>query len=125
MGNCCSDDHGGQSAVGGTVASLQNLAGGSNDIVDHFLKSRGYHVLFTQIELSLSATNLRDRDVLSKSDPMAVLYVKGRDGTLDEIGRTEVVLNSLNPLWITKHTIAYHFEVVQSLVFRVYDVDTV
>ncbi|XP_042500146.1 protein BONZAI 1-like [Macadamia integrifolia] len=124
MGNCCSDDGGGRSAVGGTAASHNNHAGGPNDAVDHFLNSRGYHGLFTQIELSLTASNLRDRDVLSKSDPMAVLYAKGRDGKLDEIGRTEVILNSLNPVWITKHTITYHFEVVQSLVFRVYDVDT-
>ncbi|XP_058195699.1 protein BONZAI 1-like isoform X2 [Rhododendron vialii] len=55
---------------------------------------------------------------------MAVVYTKGRDGTLQEIGRTEVVLNSLNPKWISKHVVTYHFEVVQTLVFRVYDVDT-
>ncbi|XP_043725233.1 protein BONZAI 1-like [Telopea speciosissima] len=124
MGNCCSDDGGGRSAVGGTAAPLNNLSGGPNDAVDYFLKSRGYHGLFTQIELSLSASNVQDQDVFSKSDPMAVLYAKGRDGKLDEIGRTEVILNSLNPVWITKHTITYHFEVVQSLVFRLYDVDT-
>lgn len=51
-----------------------------------------------------------------QSDPMTVIYSKGRDGTLVEIGRTEVVANSLNPAWITKHTVAYHFEVVQTLV---------
>lgn len=48
---------------------------------------------------------------------MAVIYGKGRDGVLKEIGRTEVVLNSLNPKWIRKHTVAYHFEVVQTLVY--------
>ncbi|KAI3751158.1 hypothetical protein L2E82_22204 [Cichorium intybus] len=52
--------------------------------------------------LSLSASDLRGRDVLSKSDPMAVVYAKGKDGSLQELGRTEVVLNSLNPKWITK-----------------------
>uniref|UniRef100_A0A5B6Z3W1 Uncharacterized protein n=1 Tax=Davidia involucrata TaxID=16924 RepID=A0A5B6Z3W1_DAVIN len=123
MGNCCSDVAGGQSAVGGAFPH-GNPAEGPNDAVDYFLKSRGYLGQFSQIELSLSASNLHDRDVLSKSDPMAVIYTKGRDGSLQELGRTEVVLNSLNPLWITKHTIAYHFEVVQTLVFRVYDVDT-
>ncbi|KAG5558763.1 hypothetical protein RHGRI_008648 [Rhododendron griersonianum] len=61
---------------------------------------------------------------VKKSDPMAVVYTKGRYGTLQEIGRTEVVLNSLNPKWITKHAVTYHFEVVQTLVFCVYDVDT-
>ncbi|KAK9748234.1 hypothetical protein RND81_02G044900 [Saponaria officinalis] len=59
-----------------------------------------------------------------KSDPMAVLYLKGRDGKLEELGRTEVVLNSLNPTWINKVYVTYHFELVQTLVFRVYDVDT-
>lgn len=124
MGNCCSDNPAGQSAVGGTSAAHRNQPGGPNDAVDCFLQSRGYRGLFSQIELSLSASNLRDRDVLSKSDPMAVIYAKGKDGALQELGRTEVVLNSLNPQWITKHNITYYFEVVQMLVFRVYDVDT-
>ncbi|KAJ9676490.1 hypothetical protein PVL29_021832 [Vitis rotundifolia] len=120
MGNCCSDDGGGRSAVGGTSASPHD----HNDAVDLFLKSRGYRGLFVQIELSLSASNLRDQDVLSKSDPMAVVYTKSKDGALEELGRTEVVLNSLNPMWFTKLIINYQFEVVQTLVFRVYDVDT-
>ncbi|PWA71563.1 calcium-dependent phospholipid-binding Copine family protein [Artemisia annua] len=55
---------------------------------------------------------------------MAVIYSKGRDGSLQEIGRTEVVLNSLSPQWIKKVIITYQFEVVQTLLFRVYDVDT-
>lgn len=47
---------------------------------------------------------------------MLIVYIKGRDGTLEELGRTEVILNSLNPTWITKHTISYQFEIVQTLV---------
>ncbi|KAL9239401.1 hypothetical protein vseg_013730 [Gypsophila vaccaria] len=121
MGNCFSDVTGGGAAVGTAAAAA---GGGQNDAVDLFLKSRGYHGLYSQIELSLSASSLRDRDVLSKSDPMAVLYLKGRDGKLEELGRTEVVLNSLNPTWINKVIVTYHFELVQTLVFRVYDVDT-
>ncbi|KAM7471579.1 hypothetical protein LguiA_009762 [Lonicera macranthoides] len=122
MGNCCSDVAGGQSAIDGSSRGFPT--DGPNEAVDSFLKSRGYHGLFSQIELSLSASNLRDRDVLSKSDPMGVICTRGRDGSLRELGRTEVVLNSLNPKWITKQIIAYHFEEVQTLVFRVYDVDT-
>ncbi|KAF3616216.1 Protein BONZAI 3 [Capsicum annuum] len=129
MGNCCSDVAGGQSAVGGTGVSTGNQANAPNEAVDAFLKSRGYQGLYSQIEalgsslspspcrdllkqnlycskLSLSSTSLRDRDVLSKSDPMAVLYSKEKDGSLKELTRTEVVLNSLNPK------------------FRVYDIDT-
>ncbi|XP_027340705.1 protein BONZAI 1-like isoform X2 [Abrus precatorius] len=124
MGNCCSDVAGGRAAVGGTAGSHFNPANAPNDAVDNFLRSRGYHGVFSQIELSFSASGLRDRDVLSKSDPMVVLYSRGKNRALEELGRTEVILNSLNPKWITKHTLIYHFEVVQVLVFRVYDVDT-
>ncbi|KAL4296469.1 hypothetical protein GQ457_12G006610 [Hibiscus cannabinus] len=119
MGNCCSDAGGRMAAVGGTAAT-----GNQNDAVDLYLKSRGIHGIFSQIELSFSATDLRDRDVFSKSDPMLVIYIKERDGSVTEVFRTEVVLNSLNPTWITKYTITYHFEAVQTLLFHVFDVDS-
>lgn len=48
---------------------------------------------------------------------MAVLYMKRRNGNLEEIDRTEVLLNSLNPQWITKLSVTYQFEVVQPLVY--------
>jgi hypothetical protein len=47
---------------------------------------------------------------------MVVLFAKKRDGKLEEVGRTEVMLNNLNPTWIQKITIAYQFEMVQPLV---------
>ncbi|GLT95360.1 hypothetical protein SLE2022_130460 [Rubroshorea leprosula] len=127
MGGCLSGDlHGGKQGVGGVQGrpTQSNNIAGHNDAVDFFFRSRGQHALFTPLELTLSASNLCDRDITSKSDPMAVLYAKKKDGTLEEVGRTEVILNSLNPAWIEKISIAYHFEMVQPLVFHVYDVDT-
>ena len=53
--------------------------------------------------------------LLLQSDPMVVVYTKKRDGTLEELGRTEVIMNSLDPAWIKKITVAYHFEIVQPL----------
>ncbi|KAL0709133.1 hypothetical protein Bca4012_016111 [Brassica carinata] len=129
MGSCWSDGggggRGGMVGVGGNTSSSAAAGYASpNDAVDHYLKSRGFDGLFSQIELSFSASNLRDRDLTSKSDAMVVVYTKGRDGTLSESFRSEVVLNSLNPKWIKKLTIRYQFEVVQTLLFRVYDIDT-
>lgn len=46
---------------------------------------------------------------------MVVVFEKKRDGKLEEIGRTEVILNNLNPQWIDKVKIAYQFEIVQNL----------
>ncbi|XP_062144806.1 protein BONZAI 3-like isoform X4 [Alnus glutinosa] len=130
MGNCFSDLEGGKQAVGAAqlrstaAATSNNNNGGHNDAVEFFYRSRGLHPLFTQVQLSLSASNLIDRDFTSKSDPMAVVYAKKIDGKLEELGRTEVVLNSLHPEWIEKVTVAFQFEIVQPLVFHVYDVDT-
>ncbi|CAN8311706.1 unnamed protein product [Cochlearia groenlandica] len=129
MGNCFSGDvEGGKQAIGGNeqrpTSTTNNNNAAQNDAVDFFFRSRGQYPLFSQIELSLSATNLVDRDITSKSDPMAVMYLRKKDGKLEEIGRTEVILNDLNPKWIEKITVSFQFESVQTLVFQVYDVDS-
>ncbi|VAI53745.1 unnamed protein product [Triticum turgidum subsp. durum] len=128
MGGCFSGDvRGGTEAVGGgamgAAAGQGQGQGGPNEALDHFLQGHGLRGLYTPLELSFSASKLRDMDALSKSDPMFVVYTK-MDGRLEEIGRTEVILNSLEPLWITKAMINYQFEIVQPLVFRIYDIDT-
>lgn len=134
MGCCFSDTAGGQQAVGSTDVNADHYAvshAPQDDLnreayaaVEDFMKFRGFNSLSSQLELSLSASNLRDRDILSKSDPMAVVYTKKQDGSFEELGRTEVILNSLEPLWITKQRIIYYFEILQPLLFRVYDVDS-
>ncbi|KAA8536922.1 hypothetical protein F0562_029400 [Nyssa sinensis] len=130
MGGCVSDVRGGQQAVGGGAQSISQATrdGGGraahNDAVDFFFRTKGLPALFTQIQLSLSASKLLDRDIISKSDPIAVVYAKKRDGILEELGRTEVIMNNLDPAWIEKINVAYQFEIVQPLIFHVYDVDT-
>ncbi|GAB2277533.1 Protein BONZAI 3 [Dionaea muscipula] len=128
MGGCFSDVRGGMQAVGGEAPRAQGGdtggGGGHNDAVDFYYEAHGVRPLSTQLELSLLAAKLRDLDIISKSDPMAVVYAKKQDGILEELGRTEVVMNSLDPAWIQKISVTYQFEIVQPLVFRVYDVDT-
>ena len=54
----------------------------------------------SRIELSLSAQGLKNKDILSKSDPFAVVYLKGpKDADFIEVGRTEIVANNLDPTW--------------------------
>uniref|UniRef100_A0ACD5TAC3 Uncharacterized protein n=1 Tax=Avena sativa TaxID=4498 RepID=A0ACD5TAC3_AVESA len=128
MGGCFSGDvRGGMEAVGGGgsggAMGRGQGGGGANEAVDHFFQGHALRGLYTPLELSFSALKLRNMDALSKSDPMLVIYAK-KDGRLEEIGRTEVILNSLEPLWITKVMINYQFEMVQPLVFKIYDIDT-
>eukprot|EP00250_Pteridium_aquilinum_P002224 c12414_g1_i1 orf=138-1862(+) len=121
MGSCLSKTGGGGTqAVGGL--SDHNFEGEDAADAVHALTRNSN--LSSQIELSVSASDLRDRDIMSKSDPMVVCYQKAKEGTLEELGRTEVILNSLNPIWVSKLKVLYSFEEVQILLFRVYDVDT-
>ncbi|KAL1313064.1 hypothetical protein AAHE18_16G084800 [Arachis hypogaea] len=125
MGGCFSDLEGGKQAVGVGFRSHQNQNqnqnpypnqqhqgdnnnGAHNDAVDFFFKTKGFQPMFTQVE----------------SDPMVVVYEKKQNGKLQELGRTEVIMNNLNPEWIEKITVAFQFEIVQPLEFHVYDVDS-
>ncbi|KAI7750219.1 hypothetical protein M8C21_026316 [Ambrosia artemisiifolia] len=138
MGGCFSDVSGGKAAVNGGDGGGHNLqqqsgpssnvvvSGATDEAVDYFYRSKGLQPLYTRIEayvvqesvnldLSLSASKLRDLDIMSKSDPMAVVYAKKKSGfreELEEVGRTEVIMNNLNPMWIQKISVAFHFEML-------------
>lgn len=51
MGNCFSEVTAGRAAIGGTAGDFRSLAGAPNDAVENFLRSRGHHGLFSQIEV--------------------------------------------------------------------------
>ncbi|OON20800.1 hypothetical protein X801_03315 [Opisthorchis viverrini] len=46
--------------------------------------------------------NLCDTDILSKSDPLVVVFEKTHDNSWRELGRTEVIQNTLNPDFVKK-----------------------
>ena len=77
----------------------------------------------SKIELSLYATNLKDMDLFSKSDPRCVLFEK-RSGKWVEIDRTETISNNLNPIWEKKFYLNYNPQSSQELKFEIYDWDT-
>ncbi|XP_041375349.1 copine-3-like isoform X2 [Gigantopelta aegis] len=77
----------------------------------------------SKVELRLECRNLLNLDVMSKSDPCAVLYMSRRGGHWDEIGRTENVKNCLDPKFAKSFTISYFFEEVQKVRIEVFDLD--
>lgn len=79
--------------------------------------------LATKVELTISCENLMDMDVFSKSDPLCALYMISSGSRWYEVGRTEMILNSLNPKFSKKFVLDYYFEMVQKLKFCVYDID--
>lgn len=94
----------------------------------------------TNVRLTISANNLMDLDVFSKSDPICLIYEKtsGRKATTTEEitvptwkdkqwterGRTEVVMNNLNPQFTKTFLLPYFFEETQLLRFEIYDADS-
>ncbi|KAK7102331.1 copine-8-like [Littorina saxatilis] len=79
----------------------------------------------SQVEISVSCRNLRDCDVMSKSDPMCVLFQKdARSEKYFEVGRSEIIQDNLNPDFAKKFVMSYFFEESQKLKFEIYDVDS-
>ena len=78
----------------------------------------------TSLEISVSCKDLCDMDTLSKSDPLCVMYQKVGNEQWSEVGRTEMLKNTLNPSWKTKFNVDYHFEERQMVRFEVYDWDS-
>lgn len=74
--------------------------------------------------MSLSARNLWNRDIISKSDPYCSVLMK--NSWMDrfaEVGRTETMKDCLNPEWVKKFVLNYNFETVQKMRFEIWDVD--
>ena len=72
------------------------------------------------VELSIAAKNLRDMDVFSKSDPMCVVYLQPFGSKRwQEVARTEIIRNNLNPEFTTKVKLNYLFEEQQHIKFQV------
>lgn len=79
----------------------------------------------SKVEISISCRGLRDCDIMSKSDPMCVVFTKDpKSGTYYEFGRSEVIQDNLNPDFVKKFVMNYFFEESQKLKFEVYDVDS-
>lgn len=79
-----------------------------------------------QVELSISCTNLLDLDMISKSDPQVIVYMKDTwQQKYFEVGRTEIIDDNLNPHFVKKILLNFNFETVQKLKFEVWDIDTV
>jgi len=75
------------------------------------------------VELSVRCTDLADKDYLSKSDPMCVMFMQ-RNGQWYEVGRTEIIQDNLSPSWAKKFVVDYSFEERQVVKFEVYDSDS-
>lgn len=80
--------------------------------------------LVTKVQLSIACKNLRDLDLLSKSDPQVVVSIFAAN-QWTQVGKTEQIKDNLNPTFAKAVMVDYHFEELQKLKFSVYDIDDV
>lgn len=83
---------------------------------------QGQNGLVNTLFLSVACENLPNLDTFSKTDAMCILYQQ-KGNIFQEIGRTEVVMDSLNPKFIKNFQVEYHFEERQKFKIMVYDID--
>lgn len=77
-----------------------------------------------KVELTLTCKDLADKDMFGKSDPYAVVYIKGeKDPIWMKLGVTETKQNDLNPHFDKVFTINYLFERNQIIRVEVFDKD--
>jgi len=85
----------------------------------------------SKVEIRLSCKNLPSFDTFSKSDPKIFIFLEkkvysGHDVTSlwERIDSTERIKNNENPIFTKSFYIDYYFEMVQSLRFVVFDMDS-
>ncbi|KAJ1429331.1 copine-8-like protein [Ochromonadaceae sp. CCMP2298] len=74
-----------------------------------------------KVDIFLSARDLAQTQMMSKTDAFAVLYRKNtRSSELERVGTTPVIKDTANPDWSTGFTVNYMFEVAQEITVQVY-----
>jgi len=77
-----------------------------------------------QVEFYVSCRNLKNMDIMSKSDPQVRLYFKNTsNNTWSFFGETEIAKNDLNPNFQVTFQVAFIFETNQHIKFEVVDSD--
>lgn len=78
--------------------------------------------LVNVVSLSFSCENLPNMDTFTRTDGMAVLSQK--QGNLwIRLGKTEVIMDNLNPKWVKSFDVQYHFEKRETYKVEIYDID--
>ena len=75
-----------------------------------------------RLEIAISCENLPNMDTMSQSDPFAVIY-KQQGRMWQKLGMTEVIHDNLNPSFVKKIQVDFHFEQQEHYKVEVYDSD--
>lgn len=78
----------------------------------------------SQVELTLSCRNLHSVHLMGKSNTFCIVSMKRPwQDKYQEVARTEMIENTLDPQWVKKIILAYTFENIQNIKFEIRDPD--
>lgn len=78
--------------------------------------------LSNKLSIGFKCENLPNMDTMSYSDPFCVLF-KQAGNMWQQIGKTEIIHDNLNPEFVTKTMVDFHFEQQEVFKVEVYDSD--
>ena len=77
------------------------------------------------IYLLMNLRNLPNKDSGGVSDPICAVFCSTPSKGTKELGRTELIMNSLNPTFKKSIDLKFSASEDQTLTFKIYDVDFV
>jgi len=118
-GGCFNTKHLDAKAVGGG-----GIGKGGSDIDAAVLAAANFGGggLAQKLEISFGCEELVNMDTFSKSDPFVVLF-KQQGNVWQKLGQTEIIHDNLNPKWVTKIKLDFHFEQSEKFKVQVFDSD--
>ncbi|KAG2499353.1 hypothetical protein HYH03_002928 [Edaphochlamys debaryana] len=121
MGNCfaCADPHNKQSAGEYTWKDVAAAKASEGDEAASILQGTSH----SRLSIAVSCSGLRRADLLTKSDPFAVLFELRDDGSRKEVCRTELITNCSDPAFVRRFELVYRFEKIQRYRLVVVDCD--
>lgn len=78
----------------------------------------------SKLELSLSCSDIPRMDVMSKSDPFCIAYIRAGEDCWEKLGKTETIYDTHECKWARKFYISKLCMVGSAMRFEVYDRDS-
>jgi hypothetical protein len=96
--------------------SSQSILASAPVFIHHPLETMPIDACIEKVDIFLSARDLAQTQMLSKTDAFAVLFKKnGQTGQLERVGTTPVIKDTASPDWSKGFSMNYMFEVAQQV----------
>ena len=128
LAQCMTDSKPSSSAIGayGQAGLISDIDDAALQAIKNGIGQSSKSALKQVINLSFACQDLPNLDTFSKTDAFVILYELKQSGsrTMKQMrGRTEVIYDNLNPIYVKSFEVDYLFEEQQTFLVEVWDMD--